>query len=108
MKNLLVCKEITIGRKVSDQSKLRVVTLDGDTIETTGVFTGGGGYKKSGKIGQNPMNNINIEEQLQVLKAEIGNLNAEKHGIDEELEALTEDNDRIMYEKQKIAGEITI
>lgn len=108
MKNLLVCKDITIGRQVSERGFQRVVTLNGDTIEKTGVFTGGGNNKKSGRMGQNPVVNMNFEEDLQKLKQEVTEFNKQKNEIDENLGKLRQQNDQTAYARQKVADELHI
>ena len=50
--------EIAFGAR-----RFRVVTLDGEVIETSGAMSGGGGPKARGKVGTRVRNKVKISNQ---------------------------------------------
>ncbi len=97
--NTLVCDTIanatTIAQKYGNTFK--IVTLDGDIVNTSGSMTGGSRKKEAGsllsherKIQECKENIAKKEQYVEKLKKAIANSEREKKQVDEELKALRE------------------
>ena len=74
--NTLIVNDVEVGRRVGI-GKARMVTLEGDVIETSGAMQGGFRGKRKG-IG---FNEVEVGRNITTLEEKVGNLRAELSGI---------------------------
>ncbi len=86
LRDTLVAKDMDQARRISFGAKrYRVVTLDGELIETSGAMSGGGREKMSGKMGtqiQNKKDDIDLdalERKLHEEEAKLNKVTEKKH-----------------------------
>uniref|UniRef100_A0A8D8SJ49 Structural maintenance of chromosomes protein 4 n=1 Tax=Cacopsylla melanoneura TaxID=428564 RepID=A0A8D8SJ49_9HEMI len=68
MQNLLVAPSLQVAMKVGYENRVRVVSLQGDVIEPSGVMSGGGRTRIAGKMGRSVKIATDPESTVQNLK----------------------------------------
>ncbi|MFA5175797.1 MAG: AAA family ATPase [Candidatus Nanoarchaeia archaeon] len=111
----LIMEDLETARRLIGQ--IRMVTLDGDLVETSGAMIGG--YRRLGGLGKTSRNKIKnlgmnleeLEKEKYDIERKIFELSSEKKGLDLQIESLfLPENDRaqkIMKENEKEKIEFT-
>ncbi|MBT7496771.1 chromosome segregation protein SMC [Candidatus Woesearchaeota archaeon] len=99
--NTLIVNDVEVGRRVGI-GKARMVTLEGDVIETSGAMQGGFRGKRKG-IG---FNEVEVGRNITTLEEKVGNLRAELSGIMRRRDENEELIQKLRSRKAELEGEI--
>ena len=91
----VIVKDLDVARKVARKHRVKIVTLEGDVIEASGVIRGGFTRREKVTI-------FNLEAEANKLESMLTELEAKKKNVEELRKKLFEDLDVLREERKKV------
>jgi len=91
----VIVKDLDVARKVARKRRVKIVTLEGDVIEASGVIRGGFTRREKVSI-------FNLEAEANKLESVLTELEARKREMEELRKRLFEDLDTLREERKKV------
>ncbi|VDN02672.1 unnamed protein product [Thelazia callipaeda] len=116
LRDTLVANDITAATRIGLDGNVRwrVVTLNGEVVETSGAMTGGGNSQKRGRIGQNvridtTTDSVKVTELKKALDEEqnrLATVRSVMQKLNSRIVPLQADQDRLTKNEQSLSHEI--
>ncbi|KAL1450099.1 hypothetical protein WDU94_002552 [Cyamophila willieti] len=116
MQNLLVAPSLQVAMKVGYEHRVRVVSLQGDVIEPSGVMSGGGRTRITGKMGrsvkiatdpESTVQNLKkINRKMDNLEKELANIRSQKGTLEQTVSDLKNEVTEQKRDQQRLSIDI--